>query len=234
MTSERDRTIIDSWGKNASPWTAAVRDGELESRILVTDQAIVDAVLSCSPDSVLDLGCGEGWLVRELASRVTRAVGVDAIPALIDQARRAGGGEFILTSYEAILHGSVKGQFDVAVCNFSLFGQEVVESLFAAVPFLLQSGGHFVVQTLHPLVANGESAYVDGWRDGSWAGFCGDFVDPPPWYFRTVDTWLALFSAYGFRLRETLEPINPTTGKPASIIFVAEVVAGTPMHAAGA
>ena len=172
--------------------------------------------------------------VRELASRVTRAVGVDVIPALIDQARRAGGGEFILTPYEAILHESVKGRFDVAVCNFSLFGNEVVESLFDAVPSLLRPGGCFVVQTLHPLVANGESAYVDGWREGSWAGFGPDFVDPPPWFFRTVDNWFALFAAYGFGLRETLEPINPNTGKPASIIFVAEAVVGTPMHAAGA
>ncbi len=90
------------------------------------------------------------------------------------------------------------------------------------------------MQTLHPLVVNGELAYVDGWRDGSWAGFSGDFVDPLPWYFRTVDTWLALFSACGFGLRETLEPINPKTGKPASIIFVAEAVAGKPIHAAGA
>jgi SAM-dependent methyltransferase len=234
MNPDRDRIIIHSWGKNALPWTAAVRGGEIESRILVTDQAIVDAVMSCSPDSVLDLGCGEGWLVRELASRVTRAVGVDVIPALIDQARRAGGGEFIVTPYEAILHGSVDGQFDVAVCNFSLFGQEVVESLFAAVPFLLRPGGHFVVQTLHPLVATGESAYVDGWRDGSWAGFGPEFVDPSPWYFRTVDNWLALFAAHGFGLKETLEPINPKTGKPASIIFVAEAVAGKPMHTAGA
>lgn len=233
MNPERDREIIDSWRRNASPWTAAVRDGEIESRILVTDLAIVDAVMSCSPDSVLDLGCGEGWLVRELAPRVTRAVGVDGIPALIDQARSAGGGEFIFAPYEAILPGSVRGRFDVVVCNFSLFGREVVESLFAAVPSLLRPGGHFVVQTLHPVVANGESAYVDGWRDGSWAGFGPDFVDPPPWYFRTVDNWLALFSAYGFGLRATLEPVNPKTGKPASIIFVAEAVAGKPIHAAG-
>jgi len=83
-------------------------------------------------------------------------------------------------------------------------------------------------------VANGELAYVDGWRDGSWAGVGPDFVDPPPWYFRTVDNWLALFSACGFRLRETLEPINPKTGKPASIIFGAVAAAGKPSHAAGA
>ena len=90
------------------------------------------------------------------------------------------------------------------------------------------------MQTLHPVVANRELAYVDGWRDGSWTGFSGDFVDPPPWYFRTVDNWLALFSAYGFRLRDILEPINPKTGKPSSIIFVSEALAGKPTHAAGA
>jgi hypothetical protein len=32
------------------------------------------------------------------------------------------------------------------------------------------------VQTLHPLVVNGELAYDDGWRDGLWTGFCGGLV----------------------------------------------------------
>lgn len=156
----------------------------------------------------------------------TRVVGVDVIPALIDQARRAVGGDFVVTPYEAILPGSVQGRFDVAVCNVSRFGQEVVEAPFAAVPLLLRPGGCCVVQTLPPLVANGQSSYVDGWRDGSWAGFWGDFVDPPPWYFRTVESWLALFAAHEFGLRETLESMNTMTGTPASIIYVAGVVTG--------
>jgi 2-polyprenyl-3-methyl-5-hydroxy-6-metoxy-1,4-benzoquinol methylase len=64
-----DEKIIDSWHTNATPWTAAVRDKRIESRKLVTDQAIVDAVLSRRPKSVLDIGCGEGWLSRALAER---------------------------------------------------------------------------------------------------------------------------------------------------------------------
>lgn len=220
MLPHSDRKIVDSWRKNASQWTAAVRNGQIESRKLVTNKAIVDAVMSHSPQSVIDIGCGEGWLVREIASRGSRAVGVDAVPALIDQAKAAGGGDFFVTPYEAILHGSVEGQFDVAVCNFSLLGKEVVESLFSAVPSLLKPGGIFIVQTLHPVVANGDSLYVDGWRDGSWAGFGTDFVDPAPWYFRTIENWVALFSDNGFGIREILEPINPKTNKPASIVFV--------------
>ena len=39
-----DAKIIDSWNKNVMPWTTAVRTGQIESRQLSTNQAIVDAV----------------------------------------------------------------------------------------------------------------------------------------------------------------------------------------------
>jgi len=41
-----DARIVDSWRKNASPWTAAVRENQIASRTLVTNKAIVDAVPS--------------------------------------------------------------------------------------------------------------------------------------------------------------------------------------------
>src|ERR1700674_1682806 len=62
-----DARIVDSWRKNASPWTTAVRENQIASRALVTNKAIIDAVLSRSPRTVLDIGCGEGWLVRSLS-----------------------------------------------------------------------------------------------------------------------------------------------------------------------
>jgi len=57
--SSREAKIVDSWCKNALTWTVAVREGRIESR-QITDRAIVDAVLSRSPRSVLDIGCGVG------------------------------------------------------------------------------------------------------------------------------------------------------------------------------
>jgi cyclopropane fatty-acyl-phospholipid synthase-like methyltransferase len=228
MNPHSDSKIVDSWQRNASQWTAAVRGGQIESRRLLTDKAIVDAVLSHSPESVLDIGCGEGWLVREIAPRVSRAVGVDAIPALIEQAKAAGGGDFIVSPYDAISPELVDGPFDVAVCNFSLLGKESVDALFQTVPSLLKSGGVFIVQTLHSLVANGDSPYVDGWRDGSWTGFSSDFVDPAPWYFRTVESWQALFSDNGLAVKDIQEPVSPKTGRPASIIFIAVVCSDSP------
>ncbi|HKG91578.1 MAG TPA: class I SAM-dependent methyltransferase [Gemmatimonadaceae bacterium] len=217
-----DAKIIDSWRKNAAPWTDAVRESRIESRALVTNQAIIDAVMSRSPRTALDIGCGEGWLVRELAGRGVRATGVDAVPALVEQAARAGGGEFRVASYEAIAAGELHLAVDVAVANFSLIGKDAVDALVRRVPALLSPRGAFIVQTLHPLVASGDQPYRDGWRAGSWAGFGAEFTDPAPWYFRTLESWVALLVSSGLRLVELREPPHPATGKPASVVLVAE------------
>jgi len=221
MPAQPDTTVIDSWHRNAEPWTAAVRNGDIESRTLVTNAAIVDTVRAHAPQTAVDLGCGEGWLVRALPE--VRMIGVDAIAGLVEAARAAGGGEFRCLSYEAIAQGELQLTVDLAVCNFSLIGKEAVDGLFRAAPSYLRRGGHLVVQTVHPLLACGEQAYADGWRDGSWAGFNSGFQDAPPWYFRTLSSWIALFQNNGLRIREMREPLHPQSGKPASLILVGQL-----------
>jgi 2-polyprenyl-3-methyl-5-hydroxy-6-metoxy-1,4-benzoquinol methylase len=217
-----DARIVESWQKNASPWTAAVRQNQIASRALVTNQAIVDAVLSRSPHTALDIGCGEGWLSRALAQHGIHTIGVDVIPALIEEARRAGGGEFRHVSYEEIAGGELDVKVDVAVANFSLIGKKSVEGVVRRAPALLNPGGSLVIQTLHPVFSCGEEPYADGWRKGSWSGFSDQFSDPAPWYFRTMETWVGLLTASGFRILEMREPPHPDTGRPASVIFIAQ------------
>lgn len=217
-----DAKIVDSWRKNAEPWGVAIRDNAIESRRLVTNEAIIHAVMSRSPGTVLDVGCGEGWLARALSERGVHATGVDVVPALIEQARRLGGGDFRVASYEDIAGGALDVSVDVAVANFALLGDESVVGLVNSIPNLLKPGGALIIQTLHPVVASAELPYEDGWRRGSWAGFSTDFTDPAPWYFRTLGSWVNVIGASGLRLREMREPIHPGTGKPASVIFVAE------------
>lgn len=217
-----DAKVLDSWHKNTKPWTDAVRQDQIESRRLVTNAAIVDAVLSRSPHRVLDIGCGEGWLVRALGGHGIDCTGIDAVPSLIAEAAEAGGGNFAVASYEDIVAGSFRTQADVVVANFALIGGEAVEQLIHNVPSLLVPSGVLIVQTLHPVVATSDSPYEDGWRSGSWTGFSEDFVDPAPWYFRTIGSWFKLFETAGLRLVELREPLHPVTRRPASIIFIAE------------
>src|SRR5687768_3951048 len=194
-----DDRVLRSWSANVTSWTDAVRDRKIESRNLVTDDAIIGVVAELHPRTVLDLGCGEGWLARRLAETGVKVTGVDAIAGLIEQARSAGGGEFFTASYEEIASGELDLKVDVVVANFSLIGKEAVDDVVNAAPRLLNPGGSFVVQTLHPHVAAGDLPYADGWREGSWTGFGPEFTDRAPWYFRTVAAWVSLFVGSGLK-----------------------------------
>jgi 2-polyprenyl-3-methyl-5-hydroxy-6-metoxy-1,4-benzoquinol methylase len=219
-TSSSELLILDAWQANADAWERAVRDGRIESRQLITDRAIVEAVLSRAPRRVIDVGCGEGWLARRLASEGIEVIGVDVVPALVEAARSQGGGTFHVMSYAEIAAGALRERVDVVVCNFSLLGESSVDRLLAAMPGLLAPGGVLLVQTLHPLVAAPAEPYRDGWREGSWVG-CGEgFGQPAPWYFRTLGRWLETFRAAGLQLIEVVEPLHPHTGRPASVIFL--------------
>lgn len=215
-----EAAILAAWLRNATPWEAAVREQRIESRRLVTDQAIVSAIKDVAPRRVLDLGCGEGWLTRALIAEGMTVTGVDAVPELIEAARRHGGGALHIVAYEQLAAGVPGAPFDAVVCNFSLLGEQSVEQVFAALPHLLVPGGHLVVQTLHPLIACGDAPYRDGWREGSWAGIDGDFKQAAPWYFRTIESWVALFVRHGLTLEALHEPVHPVSGRQASVIFI--------------
>lgn len=221
----QEARILSAWQDSAAPWAEAVRLGAIESRRQVTDAAIVAAVMERGPRTVLDVGCGEGWLARALTERGARVLGVDAVEALIEAARAASQGRYEVMRYEDLAAGALDERFDVVVCNFALLGRESVDALFSALPGLLAADGAFIVQTLHPVVACGEEAYRDGWREGSWAGFGPAFGAAAPWYFRTLAGWFALFRRHGLELVDVREPLWPTRPLPASILFTARPAA---------
>lgn len=216
----REQAIVSAWHANAMPWARAVREGAIASRRLVTDAAIVSAVRSYAPRRVIDLGCGEGWLMRALASEGIDVLGVDAVPELVAQASAAG--RAVLLDYSAVAAGALDERADMVVCNFSLIGEASVDALLGAVPALLQPGGVLLIQTLHPWTACGELPYRDGWREGSWDG-CGEgFGEAAPWYFRTLQGWQRTGADAGLRLLELREPLHPQTGRPASLVLAFE------------
>jgi 2-polyprenyl-3-methyl-5-hydroxy-6-metoxy-1,4-benzoquinol methylase len=214
--------MLHSWERNARAWTDAVRERRIASRLAGTDAAVVEAVLGTHPASVLDVGCGEGWLARVLSAQGCRVTGIDASAALIDAARRLGCATFAAMSYADIAthHATIGAPFDVAVCNFSLLEADLAPVL-RALRDVLAPHGRLIVQTVHPWIATGEHAYADGWRTETFAGFGEGFVEPMPWYFRTLSSWLSAIGESGFSIERVREPSDAQARRPLSLLIVA-------------
>lgn len=224
MTDYDDKQIIRSWHKNAKAWIGAIQNQEIESRNLVTNKAIIDAVMERGPSTALDVGCGEGWLSRTLIDRNVDVVGIDVVPELIENARKMSSGKYNVCSYDEIEKElTIDSKFDAVICNFSLIGKEDVDNLIGTIPKLLNNKGVLYIQTLHHLVCCEEGSSEDGWREGSWDGFGSEFNDPAPWYYRTKASWERLLYENGFANTECREPRYPGKEKPASMLFISEL-----------
>jgi 2-polyprenyl-3-methyl-5-hydroxy-6-metoxy-1,4-benzoquinol methylase len=210
--------MMRSWRVNAQAWIEAVRGGLIASRRVATEDAIVNAAMALQPGRVLDVGCGEGWLCRALSAAGVAVIGLDASPELIGAARQSGGGEFHLASYADLV--SLRpglGAFPVIVCNFSLLEEDVGPVLSHLRQFL-EPGGSLLIQTLHPGSGGGEGN-EDGWRIESFAGFEPCFTQAMPWYFRSLTSWSALLTSSGLYIESVLEPPDPKSGTPLSLLL---------------
>lgn len=228
MPRQPEHTIIESWTTNADAWTQAVRNGAIESRERATNAAIVAAVMARRPARVLDLGCGEGWLVRALTDRGVEAVGIDGSLALIEAAIASGGGQFRHGSYQDLISQSVRfdAAFDVIVANFALL-QEQLTPLLRTLGTLLEPGGPLIIQTVHP---NGvDDPDREGWRQEDFRAFPGCW-QAMPWFYRTPEGWRQLLRASGYPTVAIDESVHPDSHRPLSLILIARRPAQSPEH----
>lgn len=223
--SAQRAALLRSWAANASAWTTAVREQAIPSRRVATDAAIVaacDRVIDGRRDlRALDVGCGEGWLTRELVRLGAHATGVDGSAPLIDAARASGGGaDYACVTYAQLEsdHAVMEGPFDLIVCNFALLDDRVT-CLLAALARRLPASGAILVQTVHPWAAVGDGPYADGWRTEHWSAFGRSFPAPMPWYFRTTGSWIAAAREARLVVDRLEESVHPDTGKPLSLLL---------------
>jgi 2-polyprenyl-3-methyl-5-hydroxy-6-metoxy-1,4-benzoquinol methylase len=213
-----EEKLLESWQANAEVWTTALREGKIVSREMVTHDAILNAIQSQSPGKMLDLGCGEGWLMRALTQAGWQCVGLEGASALVAQAQAASGCEILSLSYTAWAKKDNTRDFDLIVANFSLLEEELLPVL-SAVKQVMLPGARLLIQTLHPSQVPGP--YLNGWRSESFEGMGGGLWQKMPWYFRTLGAWLELLQAAGFTLQSLREPLHPESLQPASLLLEA-------------
>ena len=163
--------ILESWKRNAQAWSEAVRAQQIQSRRECTDEAILQAVLQSRAVRVVDLGCGEGWLCRQLESHGLSVLGVDATESLLPSR-----GNYRCLSYAQL--DQLEGDFELAVCNFSLFTPLQVQQVAAWLP----RHTALLIQTL-------PAPRRSHWKPGSWSGLPGAFVQPYSYYAFSRASW---------------------------------------------
>jgi len=57
-------------------------------RQLFCDKPLLDILGDVSEKTVLDIGCGNGHITREIAKRAGKVIGIDISPEMLEQARR--------------------------------------------------------------------------------------------------------------------------------------------------
>lgn len=220
---DNEQQILKSWDVNASAWTKSIRTNQIKSREIATNKTIVDALIAHKPKNVLDVGCGEGWLVRELIKNGIAATGIDGSASLIKDAQEMKMGTFYVIKYEELDSSGVlsNDKYDAIVCNFALISQSI-DNLLKALKNLLAKEGKLFIQTVHPFSCGEKEVYKDDWRTETFSNFGTDYKEPQPWYFRTFGSWIDTLGKNGFKIIECREPLNPATGRPLSVLFVCE------------
>ena len=223
--------ILTAWRKNAQSWQATLAGEEIASRS-VTNPAIFSAIQEHQASSVLDVGCGEGWLLRQLrdaesyhnrlgfeaVSYVPQTlVGIDGSEGLIAAAEAAGGADYHHLPYEEASPEKLAelGKFDLVVCNYSLFGKDSVIELLRKLRALLSEDGHLLIQTVHEDVFEGKT----GWIEEDWHLMQQEYEGQYHWYLRDRVAWEETFQAASFSLVKIHETDHPETGAKISFIF---------------
>lgn len=167
----QDSEPLGGWTSETSSWwqrefTDGV-DPEYTDQIL---PLVLAELASC--ERIVDVGTGEGQVARALAAQGADVIGVDPIPAQIDEAKKRGGGpSYLLCPADslALRDNSVDGA--VACLVFEHIDE--LEGALAEVKRVVKPGGLFLLLLNHPLLQTPGS----GWIDDQW-------LDPPEQYWR--------------------------------------------------
>ena len=216
----KDSEIIKAWKKNGLKWIETIKNNLIPSRTDTTNEAILKVITEANPKTALDMGCGEGWLCRQLSVHDIKCTGIDGVRELIEYANSKGGGEFILSSYEELIEGeiNVNGKFDVAIFNFSIFEKVNTIDLLKYAKTKLSKQGNIIIQTIHPKNINIQDSMISHWVSEDWKGLGPGFF-PFKWYFRNERDWLELFKQIEMTKIKMVETKLSEDASPFSVIF---------------
>lgn len=163
--------MSDLWERHAAWWQRGFTDGadpEYSEQMLP-----LAATWTAGFDRVLDLGCGEGQIARQIGSAGARyVVGLDRSHNQVRAAVARGGAPGYLVGDAAELPFG-GGSFEAVVACLVLEHLGRLDDALAEIARVLRRGGRFVLFLNHPFVQTPGSGWIDD-----------QVLDPPEQYWR--------------------------------------------------
>jgi ubiquinone/menaquinone biosynthesis C-methylase UbiE len=107
---------------------------------------------------IADIGCGEGYVSRYLASKGAKVIGVDisksmiAIAKKIEKIEKLGIDYFVGSALNLKMIKSKSVDYVVSVLVFNVLSSSQVDKAIQETYRILKKGGHFILAVLHPWI----------------------------------------------------------------------------------
>jgi len=182
---------------------------------------VVDLLDPQPGESILDLGCGEGTLGREIVRRGAKVLGVDLSPEMVAQARTNG----LEAEVMSVTDMPFVERFDAVFSNAMLHWVRESELAVVNIARALKPGGRFVAEfgghgNVHHIVEAMRAVFA---RHPDY-GELDDF-----WYFPTPDAYSAMLKIHGLET-ETIELIPRPTPIDDIAHWLIVFMAGATQH----
>jgi SAM-dependent methyltransferase len=146
--------LSDAWEEQAERWTRWAREPGHDSYWLFHRDAF-HQLLPPPPAAVLDVGCGEGRLPRDMKAWGYRVVGIDGSETLIRNAQAADpAGDYRVADAAALPFDD--DSFDLVTAFMTLHDIEDAPRAVAEAARVLRAGGRLCVAVVHPLASAGQ------------------------------------------------------------------------------
>jgi SAM-dependent methyltransferase len=150
--------MADHWERQALNWAAWTRGPVPDA---YQDYAPAFFTLLPPPSGrVLELGCGEGRVCRDLTARGYSITGVDVAPTMVRLARESDpAGDYRVSDAAALPFGDA--EFELVFAYNSLMDVDDLEGAVREAARVLEPGGRFAICVTHPLADAGMFAAVE-------------------------------------------------------------------------
>lgn len=179
---DKVRITFDKWAQNGRAELMEVEHGKNVSKFLKT-------ITFDNPFTFLDVGCGNGWVVRKIAKEKNckKAIGIDKSKKMIIQSIKKKDSkkeEFFHTDIESMKY---KGKFDFIFSMESLYYADSIEFALKKIYKLLKPGGKFFC---------GTDFYTDNKATAKWAKMMKVQM-----HLHSKNEWKVFFQNAGFEVK---------------------------------